>query len=129
MVYPWTGPITTRGAETVSPHGNWKAFVEDFVDAPGPLGGAEVLQTVYVESSNHPDEVVRILTIDTDGHAEAMPRLAWTAPGVLQITLNNRFPATIDRHAYKGVRIDLRFEPDDARARETWMKAEDAPAR
>lgn len=41
---------------------------------------------------------------------------------MLRITVPNRSDLYVVRRNYQGVWIDLRFDPDDRAARDTWLK-------
>jgi len=107
----WTVPI----AAAVSPEGTWKAVVDE-TTVEGMI--ATVIDAdVRLVSTKAPTRIVAVLAVDTGGHAEDRPRIAWIAPAVLQITVTDRSYLTVYKLEYDGVRIDLRYDPTDVVAR------------
>jgi hypothetical protein len=112
----WTVPV----AEAVSPDGAWMA-VADETTVDGMI--ATVIDTnVRLTSTKDPTQIVNILAVDTGGRAEDRPRISWVAPAVLQITVAGRSYLTVYKLEYDGVRIDLRYDPDDAESRTRWLQ-------
>ncbi len=55
------------------------------------------------------------------------PRVTWSAPDVLRVTVPVfAFMKIRTLHAY-GVRVDLHFDPDDMAARARWLREQDLP--
>ncbi len=119
---------TTRGAELVSPDGAWKAYVDETVDEGEWPGFTDIYNMVHLVSLRGHDDAVTVLTVDYDGLEDDKPRIAWTSEDVLQITVPNQSYMTIHKHEYRGVRVDLRFNPDDPVAREARIKWLHEPA-
>jgi hypothetical protein len=106
----------------VSPDGAWKSYVDETVYEGALPGFTAIIETIHLASLRTATDVAKILTVDTDGHTNDRPRIAWVSGNILQITAANESPVRIDHHQYKGVRTDLRFDPDDPAARGAWLK-------
>ncbi len=51
--------------------------------------------------------------VETGGHEDARPSLAWTAPDVLQVTMPRPFYLKVSMRRFAGIRVKLRFASDD----------------
>ncbi|MGH7152431.1 MAG: hypothetical protein ACREF3_00780 [Acetobacteraceae bacterium] len=98
------------------------ARIEETDYEPGWGGGGVIIASVKLASTSDPAKVANILSVDTDGVDAKRPRVAWIANNVLQITAANLSYVAIDRREYDGVRIVLRFDPDDPATRTAWLK-------
>jgi hypothetical protein len=100
--------------------GEWIAFVsEESVDASILSHTSDFVKIV---STAYPTWSMELVWIDTGGHDENRPRIAWSAPNVLRVTLANKsINKVLTRHA-DGINIDIRFDPDDPAARAAWLK-------
>ncbi len=105
--------------ELISPDRRWTA-VSDVQECPNPLT-TFVPAGVEIVSNTNPRHRARILDVDI-GSEDERPRVSWTASNVLRITVPNRSDLYVVRRNYQGVWIDLRFDPDDRAARDTWLK-------
>jgi hypothetical protein len=103
-----------------SPTGAWTAIInEETVEG---LLLTSINADVALISKDNPAEPIDLLGVDTSGHAEARPRISWSAPNVLRVTVPNiSYLKVLTRHA-DGVDVDLHFEPDDPAARAAWLK-------
>jgi hypothetical protein len=103
-----------------SPTGAWTAVVsEDTVEGISTTGISAAVELI---SSEHPAQSTELLGVDTSGHNEQRPRIAWSAPNVLRVTVPNlSYLKVLTRHA-DGVDVDLHFDPDDPAARAEWLK-------
>jgi hypothetical protein len=105
--------------------GEWTAVVSvDVVDGPPLL--SSVTAGVILTSTIYPTWSIYILGFDWRGDKDDLPRIAWSAPNVLRVTVPNLSdPYILTRHA-GGVDVDIHFEPDDpaarAAARAEWLK-------
>ena len=124
----WIG-IGTKGGDTcehavitrvVSPDGAWEAVVDEATCEVG-LGGADITAGVQLVSTRDPTKVGDVLGVDTGGHTEERPRILWTAPNTLQVVVPNLSSPNVLTREFAGVRIDLRFDPDDSAARAAWQ--------
>jgi hypothetical protein len=100
--------------------GEWTAVVsEDTVE--GPLS-TNIGASVELVSSAHPSDSIDLLGVETRGRSSLRPRIAWSAPNVLRVTVPNlSHLKVLTRHA-DGVEVDLHFDPDDPAARSEWLK-------
>ena len=62
------------------------------------------------------------LGVQTGGHKDERLRIAWTAPDVLQVTIPNFLYLKLLMRQFDGVRVDLRFDPDDPAERAAWLR-------
>ncbi len=115
-------PLTER----VSPDAAWKAYIDLVVhqDADHPiLQGAD---TVFLMDMHNPSDSVPLLMVTDDSHADnVFPVLVWKAPTILQVTVANRAFVKMIRQDYKGIHVELRFDPDDPAARNAWLNRRD----
>jgi hypothetical protein len=109
-----------------SPTGAWIATVaEDLVEG-------EVVTDdswgVYLISEQHPRETDdrELLFYDVDGTNHDRPRIAWSAPNVLRVTVPNLSSPTIVALHLDGVTVDLHYDPDDPVARAKWQRELDS---
>src|SRR5882724_5680012 len=77
----------TPVAEAISPHGAWRAEVVDSLCGAGFVW--DITASVHLVSTTKPDEGADILGVDTGGHHDNRPRITWTAPEVLEVTVPN----------------------------------------
>lgn len=112
----WTIPIAVAS----SPGGVWRAWVDETVVEDTFV--TSIFDEVHLVAKNDPDKVINVLAVDTNGEEQNRPSIAWTAPSALQVTAANLSYVTVERRAYKQVRIDLKFDPDDPAARAAWLK-------
>ena len=112
-----THTIVARLAE---PSGSMQALVDETVC--GGDYGSDVTATVRLLGPDTPHDGVAVLGVDTGGHAEDRPRLAWSAARVLDVTVPNlSFLKVLTREA-QGVHVRLRFDPDDPARRAAWLR-------
>jgi len=111
----WTEAIS----EAVSPDGTWRAVVDE-TTIEGVVATA-VTADVHLVSVIDPTKREDILTVDTGGHHEDRPGVTWTAANVMRVTVRNLASLTVWRREYAGVRVELRFDPDDPVARAAWL--------
>jgi hypothetical protein len=104
-----------------SPDGAWEARVDEDVCMFG-LGGGAVVAGVQLVSTRDPARSADLLGVQTGGHEDERPRIAWTAPDVLQVTVPNRSFLKVLMREFDGVRVDLRFDPDDPADRAAWRR-------
>jgi len=108
-------------ARVPSPDGAWEARVDEAVCLFG-FGVGAVVAGVHLVSTRDPARSVDLLGVDTGAHEDERPRLAWTAPDVLQVTVPNRSFLKVLTRQFDGVRVDLRFDPDDPADRAAWRR-------
>jgi len=108
-------------ARVPSPDGAWEARVDEDVCLYG-FGVGYVAAGVHLVSTRGPARSADLLGVDTGAHEDERPRLLWTAPDVLQVTVPNRSFLKVLMREFDGVRVDLRFEPDDPADRAAWRR-------
>lgn len=108
-------------ARLPSPDGAWEAVLDQST-CPVGLGGASIVAGVNLVSMRDPARTADLLGVDTGGHHDERPRLAWTAPDVLQVTVYDRSYLKVLTREFGGVRVDLRFDPDDPADRAAWRR-------
>ena len=108
-------------ARVPSPDGAWEARVDEAVCLFG-FGVGAVVAGVHLVSTHDPARSVDLLGVDTGAHEDERPRLAWTAPDVLQVTVPNRSFLKVLTRQFDGVRVELRFESDDPAERAAWLR-------
>ena len=107
--------------ETTSPNQIWKAqVIESLCESTFVT---DITAGVHVKPVNGPGLDTDILGVDTGGNSRERPRIAWTAPNVLQVTVPNISYLKVLTREFDGVRIDLRYDPDDPAARAAWRKS------
>jgi hypothetical protein len=107
-------------ASLTSPSGEWAAIVtEDDFDASI---FSEITDSVTIVSTAYPTWSINLLWIDTRGHDEDRPRIAWSSSNVLRVTVPNISIIKVPTRHAGGIDVDLHFEPDDPAARAAWLK-------
>ena len=104
-----------------SPDGAWEARVDEATCEVG-LSGAAIVAEAHLVSTRDPARFADLLGVQTGGHEDDRPRLAWTAPDVLQVTTPNPFYLKMLTRRFDGIRVELRFDPDDPAARAAWLR-------
>jgi|GEM_PF-5445308 hypothetical protein len=108
-----------------SPDGAWLAIVDEAVCESG-FGGTIVDTARLVAASDHAWSV-DLLGVDTGGHAAERPRLRWTGPNTLQVTVPNLSFLKVLARRVGPVSVDLRFDPPDPAARAGWLRDRNLP--
>lgn len=96
----------------------WHAIVDE-----ATCVGDDVTATVRVTRAAAGAPTVDVLGIDTGGHEEDRPRLAWSSSGVLDVTVPNLSFLKVLTLSPDGARVRLHFHPDDPASRAAWLKA------
>ncbi len=86
------------------------------------FGVGAVVAGVHLVSTRAPARSTDLLGVDTGAHKDERPRLAWTAPDVLQVTVPNRSFLKVLTRQFGSVRVDLRFDPDHPADRAAWRR-------
>ena len=66
---------------------------------------------------------VTVLGVDTGGNADERPRLVWSAPNVLLVTIPAQSYLKVLTRQVGGVHVSIEFEPSAA-TRAAWLKSE-----
>lgn len=101
--------------------GAWEAVLDQSTCLVG-LGGASIVARVNLVSTRDPARTAVLLGVDTGGHGDEWPRLVWTAPDVLQVTVYDHFYLKVLTREFGGVQVDLRYDPDDPADRAAWQR-------
>jgi hypothetical protein len=110
-----TGCTATIVTEIASPSGAWKASVVDWW-CESPLTTV-ITTSVQLVSTRDATRSADVLGVDTGGHDIERPRIAWTAPDVLQVTVPSNGYPEVRTLEYDGILIDLRIDPGNAEER------------
>ncbi len=86
------------------------------------FGVGAVAAEVQLVSTRDPGHFADLLGVDTGGHEDERPRLAWTAPDVLQVTVYDHSYLKVLTRRFGGVRVNLRYDPDDPADRAAWRR-------
>ena len=108
-------------ARVPSPDGAWEARIDEAVCLFG-FGTGAVVAGDHLVSTRGPARSADLLGVDTGAHEDERPRLMWTAPDVLQVTVPNRSFLKVLMREFDGVQVDLRFDPDDPAERAAWLR-------
>lgn len=113
---------STRVSEAPSPDRSWDAIVDE-TTVEG-LIATSIVANVRLLSTSYPTRVEEILSVDTGGHADERPRIAWTGPDVLQVQVAPSDPSyvTIKKPKWSGVRVVVRLEPYDPAVANEWLR-------
>ena len=106
------GCTGTTVTEIASPSGAWKASVVDWWCETKFV--TVVTASVQLVSTRDATRSADVLGVDSGGYDDARPRIAWTAPDVLQVTVPSNFYRVLQTLEYDGILIDLRIDPGRA---------------
>jgi len=109
-----------------SPDHAWDAVLSE-ATCPVGFAGMDITTEVHLVSTRDPAHFADLLGVDTGGHEDDRPRLAWTAPDVLRVMVPNPFYLKVLTRQFDGVRVDLRFDPDDPAAKDAWLREHNLP--
>jgi len=115
--------ITDR---VVSPDGAWEAVVDEFTCEAGPMM-TSITAEVQLIAAHDPARATDVLGVDTGGHVDERPRLVWVGADVLQVTVPNLSYLKVLATRIGGVRVDVRFDPDDPATRAAWLREHALP--
>ena len=108
--------VDTPLARVPSPDGAWTAQIDE-VDHSNGIGGDSIIAGVTLMPTDNPRRATYVLSTDTGGNDDERPRVLWTAPNVLQVTVYARSYLKLLTRQVGPVHIDLRFDPPDPAAR------------
>ena len=109
-------------ARVPSPDGTWAARVNEATCEVGPWM-MNITAGVDLVSTRDPAHAAVLLGVDTGGHDDERPRVVWTAPDVIQVTVYDRSYLKVLTRGFGGVWLDLRYDPDDPADRAAWRRA------
>jgi hypothetical protein len=85
------------------------------------FGMTFIAADVHLVTTKPPIRDSVLLTVETGGQDNERPIVAWSEPNVLRVTVPlYSFSKIVTRQA-EGVRMDVRFHPDDPPARAAWL--------
>jgi hypothetical protein len=120
----WTMPRAHHEERVVdvepSPDGALQARLVEVWNSNGWFN-TSVVDGVDITAAREPGETARLMWMDLAGNSDFRPRLTWTAPDVLQVTVPNLSVIVVKLLAFEGARLDLRFDPADPAARANWL--------
>lgn len=129
MLWDAIGPRCTHAIldRVPSPDGAWIAVIgEDTCDL-GVLAVTDITAGVNLVTTRPTLRNIDVLGVDTSGGVGWRPRVAWSAPDALRVTVPLRsILKVLTRHAGR-VRVDVQFDPDDPLARAAWLKQTGLP--
>jgi hypothetical protein len=105
---------SNRVAESVSPDAAWKAYVEEITHEAGFAPLSDVYDVVHLMPLKHPGDDMQVIVVDSGGHDDLRPRLAWTDANTLVVTTRDPEWVTVETNEYEGVRIRMRYTQTDA---------------
>lgn len=106
----------------LSPDEAWAAIVQEELctgDGPASTGVTDTVQ--IVARGQEPTHLNDVFGIEEHGRPENRPLIHWLAARKLQITVPNLSLIGLQKSAYAGVEISIKFEPDDPVARDRWL--------
>jgi len=81
---------------------------------------------VRLISNRRDDWATYILGVDSSWHDDKRLKIVWSAADMLQIAVPNLSFLKVSAREFHGVKVDLRFNPDDPAARAAWLRKNDA---
>lgn len=112
-------------ARLISPDQAWEAVVYRRICVFGPLAGQTSIRAeVWLVSTRDPSRAEIALGVPSS-HDDTGPRLAWTAPDVLQVNVRDPpFLVKVLTCSVSGIRVELRFdETPETKARQARWNA------
>jgi hypothetical protein len=110
--------------ETISPGGAWRALVDNtFCENPVLTNATAAVRLISVRD---PALSAVILGVPADSD-DQRPRIVWTGPQTLQATVHSSVTVNALMCEFEGVRIEIRFPPDEAARRAAWHRQEGEP--
>lgn len=100
-----------------SPDGRWVAVIDEYISDVGLLAMTAVTAEVHLVSTSSPIRDIEIFGIGTGGNVSERPRLAWSAPNVLRVTVPLYDYLRLQPRQVEGILVDVRFDPDDPMVR------------
>jgi hypothetical protein len=104
-----------------SPDGAWVAVTDEDTIEPFWPPSAITVAGLRLVAMKPPLRDIGVLGVDTGGDDNDRPRVEWTAPRVLRVTVPLRSLLKVLTRKVDDVRIDVHFDPDDPAARAAWL--------
>ena len=74
-------------------------------------GGDAITATVHLVKTTPPFQDIELLGVDTGGHNDERPRVVWSGPNVLRVTVGLYSYLKVLTRKAEGVQVDLHFDP------------------
>jgi hypothetical protein len=95
-----------------SPDGAWVAVIDESTCDVG-MGGSGITADLHLVRTKSPVRDINLLGVDTHGDASNRPRIAWSAPNGLQVTVPLSDYLRLRNTWVEGLQVEVRFDPDD----------------
>lgn len=105
----------------LSPNGLWIAFTNEDHFSLG-FGGDNITGVVTLAPSGYPDQTTALLVVDTGGDDKERPRIAWSGPTTLRVTVAHLVDLRVMTLHAQGVEIDLHLDPDNPPVVTAWLR-------
>lgn len=120
LSFPSTVRSTAQISTHISPNGAWSVIVSDRLCESFLV--TDITTSVELASTVDRSDIFTILGVDTAGHADERPRIAWSGSDLLEVTVPNISFLKVVRTDFDGVRVVIRYDPDDLAARKAWRR-------
>ena len=120
MVFHGTVCSTAQISTHISPNGAWAVIVSDRLCESFLV--TDITTSVELASTVDRSDIFTVLGVDTAGHADERPRIAWSGSDLLEVTVPNISFLKVVRTEFDGVRVVIRYDPDDLAARKAWRR-------
>ena len=107
-----------------SPDGAWVAVIDES-HCEAEMGGDTIAAGVDLVSTKPPFQDIELLGVDTGGHNEERPHVAWSGPNMLRVTVGLYSYLKVLTRKAEGVQVEVHFDPDNPAARAAWLKETD----
>jgi hypothetical protein len=110
-------------ATLASPDAAWLALVQEDTCVgvfPFTTGVTDTVQ--LVRPGEQPDSDNDVFALEEHGRPENRPLLRWLSPQKLQITVPNRSLIGLQKRAFAGVEIVVKYDPDDPAERARFLQ-------
>jgi hypothetical protein len=105
----------------ISPDMRWRATLA-YVVCGGPMASEFWNQVLLVNLDALHDEGAEVVALEGDAEIQHKLSFDWESSTLLRITLPNTAVVMTHLGQWRGVQIELRFDPDDPAARESYLR-------
>jgi hypothetical protein len=99
-----------------SPDGYWVAVIDEYTCDVGSFSTI-ITDELHLVSIRYSLPDINLLGVDTNGNVSERPRVTWTAPNALQVTVPLEDYLRFRNRSVEGLQVDIRFDPDDPMVR------------
>jgi len=110
-----------------SPDGSWVAVIDEDTCDVGLLAMTDITAGVHLLTTKPPLRDIDVLGVDTGGNDSERPRVAWSAPNVLRVTVFQYAILKVLTRQAEGIQVDVHFDPVDPAARAIWLEQHGLP--